>query len=186
MTREVAEFMQTISTGVYVIGVSDGDRANAFTASSVMPVSFNPVMVVIAVGIDHASRPLLRSGKGFTINVLKRDQIELARHFGTVSGHDVDKLADIRRRPGLTGAPILLEALAYIECERLDIVPAGDHELVLGAVVGGDRLADDAAPLLYRDTHNLDGARELYPSRLPPPSSHLADGVRAHPLTGCL
>ena len=59
MTYEVADFMQTISTGVYVIGVSDGHRTNAFTASSVVPVSFKPVIVAVAVGVDHASRPVL-------------------------------------------------------------------------------------------------------------------------------
>ena len=163
MTHDVADFMQTISTGVYVIGVSDGARANAFTAASVMPVSFKPVMVAIAVGVDHASRPLLRTGKGFTISVLKGDQIGLASHFGTVSGRDADKLTGIRWRPGPYGAPILMDALAYLECERLRMVPAGDHELVLGEVVGGGILSQDAQPLLYRDTHNLDGARELYP-----------------------
>jgi flavin reductase (DIM6/NTAB) family NADH-FMN oxidoreductase RutF len=176
MTRPVADFMQTISTGVYVIGVGDGDRVNAFTAASVMPVSFKPVMVVFAVGMDHASRPLLQAGKTFTINVLKSDQIDLARHFGTVSGRDADKLAGIRWRPGLQGAPILVDALSCIECERLAMVPAGDHELVLGEVLGGCTLAQDATPLLYRDTHNLDGARDLYPAQL-------RDTVRANPFT---
>jgi flavin reductase (DIM6/NTAB) family NADH-FMN oxidoreductase RutF len=176
MTQPVADFMQTISTGVYVIGVSDGQRANAFTASSVMPVSFKPVMVVFGVGMDHASRPLLHAGKSFTINVLKSDQIELARHFGSVSGRDADKLAGIRWRPGLQGAPILVDALSCIECARLAMVPAGDHELVLGEVLGGGILARDASPLLYRDTHNLDGARALYPAQL-------SEGVRVNPFT---
>jgi flavin reductase (DIM6/NTAB) family NADH-FMN oxidoreductase RutF len=176
MTRPVADFMQTLSTGVYVIGVSDGERANAFTASSVMPVSFQPVMVVFGVGLDHASRPLLHAGHTFTINVLKSDQMDLARHFGTVSGRHADKLAGVRWRPGLHGAPILEDALSCIECQRLAIVPAGDHELILGEVRGGSILARDATPLLYRDTHNLDGARELYPVEL-------TDNVRANPFT---
>jgi flavin reductase (DIM6/NTAB) family NADH-FMN oxidoreductase RutF len=176
MTRPVADFMQTISTGVYVIGVSDGERVNAFTASSVMPVSFNPVMVVFGVGMDHASRPLLHAGKTFTINVLKSDQIDLARHFGMVSGRDADKLTGIRWRPGLRGAPILVDALSCIECERLAMVPAGDHELVLGEVLGGGILAPGARPLLYLDTYNLDGARELYPAQL-------KETVRVNPFT---
>jgi flavin reductase (DIM6/NTAB) family NADH-FMN oxidoreductase RutF len=176
MTYEVADFMQTISTGVYVIGVSDGDRTNAFTASSVMPVSFKPVMVVVGVGIDHASRPVLRAGRGFTINVLKRDQMDVASHFGTVSGRDLNKLADIRWRPGLSGAPILVDALAYIECELAWIGVAGDHELALGRVVDGGVLVRDEEPLLYRDTRNLDGARDMYPTQL-------AEAVHAHPFT---
>ena len=176
MTYEVADFMQTISTGVYVIGVCDGRRANAFTASSVVPVSFKPVMVAVAVGVEHASRPVLHAGRAFTINVLKREQIEVARHFGTVSGAVANKLADIRWRPGLSGAPILLDALAYIECELASTVAAGDHELALGRVIDGGVLARDERPLLYRDTRNLDGARDLYPPQM-------ADAVRAHPFT---
>ena len=178
MTDPIADFMQTLSTGVYVVGVTDGHRTNAFTASSVMPVSYKPVVVAVAVGVDHASRPLLHAGKSFTINVLKGDQIELARHFGLVSGRQTNKLAGMRWRPGLSGAPILLDTLAYIECELATAVPAGDHELVLGKVVDGAILARDGQPLQYRDTHNVDGARELYPSEL-----RSSQGIGAYPFT---
>ena len=175
MTYEVADFMQTISTGVYVVGVSDGRMTNAFTASSVVPVSFKPVMVAIAVGNEHASRPLLHGGRAFTISVLKRSQVDLASHFGTVSGRNANKLSEVRWRPGLSGAPILVDALAYVECELASLVSAGDHELALGRVIDGAVLAP-GEPLLYRDTRNLDGARELYPPQM-------ADAVRAHPFT---
>lgn len=173
---QVADFMQTISVGVYVIGVCDGRTSNAFTASSVMPVSFKPVIVALAVGNDHASLPMLRAGRVFTINVLKRDQIELAGHFGTVSGRDTNKLAEVRWRAGLSGAPVLVDALAYIECELASLAAAGDHQLALGKVVNGGVLAHDELPLLYRDTRNLDGARDLYPAQL-------ASALRASPFT---
>jgi flavin reductase (DIM6/NTAB) family NADH-FMN oxidoreductase RutF len=168
--------MQTISLGVYVVGVCDGRGTNAFTASSVVPVSFKPVMVAVAVGTDHASRPTLHAGRAFTINVLKRDQVDLASHFGRVSGRVANKLGGVRWRPGVSGAPILLDALAYIECELASGVVAGDHELVVGRVIDGGVLAADELPLLYRDTRNLDGARDLYPPQM-------ADAVRAHPFT---
>ena len=76
----------------------------------------------------------------------------------------------------MSGAPILTDALAYIECELASIVAAGDHELALGRVVDGALLASAEQPLLYRDTHNLDGAHELYPPQL-------RDTVGAHPFT---
>lgn len=176
MAEPVADFMQTLSSGVYVIGVCDGKRTNAFTASSVIPVSFKPVMMAVAVGISHASRPILRAGRVFTVNVLKHDQLDVASHFGTASGRELNKLSGVRWRPGLSGAPVLLDALAYIECELASVVAAGDHELALGRVVDGAVLAPEERPLLYRETHNLDGARDLYPPELP-------DTVRAHPFT---
>ncbi len=98
--------------GVYVVGVFDGRRTNAFTASSVVPVSFKPVMVAVAVGNEHASRPILHGGMGL-----------------------------------------------HHQC----------------AVIDGGVLAQ-GEPLLYRDTHNLDGARELYPPQM-------ADAGRARPFT---
>jgi flavin reductase (DIM6/NTAB) family NADH-FMN oxidoreductase RutF len=118
---------------------------------------------------------VLHGGRAFTISVLKRSQVDLASHFGTVSGRDANKLSGVRWRPGLSGAPILVDALAYVECELASLVSAGDHELALGRVIDGALLAP-GEPLLYRDTRNLDGARDLYPPQM-------ADAVRAHPFT---
>jgi flavin reductase (DIM6/NTAB) family NADH-FMN oxidoreductase RutF len=190
MTDEVADFMQTITTGIYVIGVTDGERTNAFAVSAVMPVSFKPVMVAITVGLNHTSLPLLRAGKAFTINVLKRDQLELASHFGwpiglegTTPGRQTNKLATIHWRPGLSGAPILMDSLAYIECELASVVPAGDHELVLGKVVDGAVLASGEPPLLCWDIHNSEGARDLDPTQRALARKSQGPTLRAHPFT---
>jgi flavin reductase (DIM6/NTAB) family NADH-FMN oxidoreductase RutF len=59
---------------------------------------------------------------------------------------------------------VLLDALAYLECLLVDRHPAGDHELVLGRVVGGRVLAPEALPMTYAETGNLDGSAGLYPS----------------------
>jgi hypothetical protein len=45
-------------------------------------------------------------------------------------------------------------------------VPAGDHEIVLARPVAGDVVDPSAHPLLYADTGELDGSRELYPGSL--------------------
>ncbi len=84
-----------------------------------MQVSFDPLLLALSVNPGHASYPLLVAGGGFTVSVLSHDQLDLARHFGTRSGRETDKLAGIAWRPGRTGAPILVGAVAYLEC-RLD------------------------------------------------------------------
>lgn len=153
--------MRTLSLGVYVIGVTDGHRCNAFTASSVMPVSLNPVMLAIAVGQRHASHPMICRGSGFVVNVLRADHLGVARHFGTQSARSVDKLRSTRWRPASNGAPILEDALAYFECEPHSTLLAGDHELVVGRVCAGDLLTP-GSPLAYSATDNMDGAAERY------------------------
>ena len=159
---------RTLTTGVYVIGVADGGRANAFTAAWLTQVSFDPLLVALSINPEHASYPILQESRAFTINVLRQDQLDLARHFGCRSGRTVDKLAGVRWRPGRLGAPILLDALACLECRVVDRMMAGDHELVVGKAIGGELLAPHVQPLGYRETGNLDESETLYPTTFPP------------------
>jgi flavin reductase (DIM6/NTAB) family NADH-FMN oxidoreductase RutF len=128
-----------------------------------MQVSFDPLLLALSINPDNASYPLLHAGGGFTVNVLRREQQDLARRFGTRSGREEDKLAGIRWRPGHTGAPVLEDALAYFDCQLTGRLQTGDHELVLGRVIDGRILAPDAEPLAYGETGNMDGSSALYP-----------------------
>jgi flavin reductase (DIM6/NTAB) family NADH-FMN oxidoreductase RutF len=163
---DLADLFRRLNAGVYVVGVADGERRNAFTAAWLMQVSFDPLLLALSVNPGHASFPLLVGGGGFAVSVLSRDQLELARHFGTRSGRETDKLAGVSWRAGRTGAPILAEAVAYLECRLTGRIPAGDHEIVIARPVAGELLLPDAIPLTYADTGDLDGSRELYPAAL--------------------
>jgi flavin reductase (DIM6/NTAB) family NADH-FMN oxidoreductase RutF len=167
MSESPAALFRFLTTGVYVIGVAHGGRANAFTAAWLMQVSFEPLLLALSINPEHASYPLLQKSRIFTVSVLQQGQLDLARHFGCQSARDGDKLAGVPSRAGRLGAPILLEAAAYLECRVTGQMTAGDHELVIGKAVGGDVLVREAEPLRYGDTGNLDGSAELYPTRWP-------------------
>jgi flavin reductase (DIM6/NTAB) family NADH-FMN oxidoreductase RutF len=163
---QIAALFRRLTLGVYVVGVTDGQQRDAFTAAWITQVSFNPLLLAVSINPDNASYELLHASGGFTVNVLKQGQLELARQMGTRSGREGDKLAGIRTRPGRTGAPILEEALAYFDCEVMGRSRAGDHELVLGRVVDGKVLDSAAAPLTYAETGDMDGSAALYPKSL--------------------
>jgi flavin reductase (DIM6/NTAB) family NADH-FMN oxidoreductase RutF len=160
----VIGLFRRLTLGVYVIGVSDGDRRDAFTAAWLMQASFDPRLLAISMNPANASYEMLHATGWFTVNVLKQGQLELARHFGTRSGRDEDKLARIRARPGRAGAPILEDALAYFECEIEGRSRAGDHELVLGRVADGRILDPVGTPMTYAETGDMDGSGPLYPA----------------------
>lgn len=162
----IAELFRRITLGVYAVGVTDGQQRDAFTAAWVMQASFDPLMLAISINPDNASYELLHATGSFTVNVLKRDQLDLARRLGTRSGRNEDKLAGIRNYPGRLGSPVLEEALAYFECELMGRTRAGDHELVLGRVVDGKILDPSATPLTYAETGEMDGSAALFPRRL--------------------
>lgn len=168
MSDAPIELFRRLTHGLYVVGVAHDGRRDAFTAAWVTQVSFQPLLLALSINPEHASYPLLVASGAFTVNVLRRGQFELARHFGTLSGRDMDKLAGCRWAPGPVGAPILLEAAAYLECRIAERHSAGDHELVVGQVTGGRVLDPAAAPMTYAETGNLDGSAELFPSSFGP------------------
>jgi flavin reductase (DIM6/NTAB) family NADH-FMN oxidoreductase RutF len=147
-----------ISCGVYVIGVSDGERQNAFTAACVMRVSFNPPLLAISINPEHYSYQLLKAGGICTVNVLGQDQYALAEHFGR-SGKG--KMAGFQWQKGKTGAPILSESLAYFDCQVSHYTDAGDHKIAVCKVIAAASL-NEGRPLLYIQTGDMDGSSELY------------------------
>ncbi len=163
MTDSPLTLLHTLTNGVYVVGVAHGGCQDGFTAAWITQVSFDPVLLALSISREHASYPLLKGSGCFTVNVLREDQLELARHFGTQSGRDVEKLSQTRWNPSPLGAPILLDALAYLECRMTEAFATGDHELVVGQVIGGMVLAPDARPLRYADTGNMDGSEAVFP-----------------------
>ena len=163
--NEIAALFRQLTAGVYVVGAADNEQRDAFTAAWVMQVSFDPLLLAVSVNPENASYPLVKASRAFTVNVLKQGHLELARRFGTRSGREYDKLAGVGWRPGRSGAPILDDALAYFDCELTSWHSAGDHELLLGRVVGGGFIDPTGVPMTYRETADMDGSTTLYPAR---------------------
>ena len=158
MIENTDSLFKQISHGVYVIGVSDGSRQNAFTAAWVMQVSFNPPLLAISINPQHYSYQILQAGGICTVNVLGRDQVALAAHFGR-SGED--KMAGFHWQQAETGAPVLSESLAYFDCRVSHYTDAGDHKIVVCKVIAAAGL-NEGRPLLYSQTGDMDGSSQLY------------------------
>ncbi len=161
MSGSVAALFQRLTQGVYVVGVAHGDARNAFTAAWVMQVSFDPLLLALSINPGHSSYRLLKEGRAFSINVLKKGQLELAEHYGRPAS--ADKLAGIQWTTDRLGLPSLREALAWFECQVVGEHTAGDHVLVLGKVINGKLLDSQAEPMSYRQTGTMDGASALFP-----------------------
>ena len=79
MKKDLALLFRKLTHGVYVIGVVDNNQYNAFTAAWVMHVSFNPLMLALSINPNHSSYRMIQSSKQFSVNVLHRNQLDLAR-----------------------------------------------------------------------------------------------------------
>jgi len=136
MTGETANLFQRLTRGAYfVIGAAHEAQREIFAATSVMQASHRPLLLAVGVNPRHASYPLMRAGRIFAVSVVREDQGDSARRFGTQSTRDPGKLEGVPWHCGRGGVPIVDDALAYFECEMSAVMPVGDHEIIIGRVI---------------------------------------------------
>ncbi|MEV5878583.1 flavin reductase family protein [Streptomyces sp. NPDC052101] len=126
--RDAMALLAAPVTIVTTLG-ADGRRLG-FTASSVTSVSAEPPLVLVGVTRGAGChQPLLEAGE-FVINVLGRRHGALARRFAAA---DADRFAggEFEAWPD-SGLPYLPDAALALRCTLADVVPAGDHDLLLG------------------------------------------------------
>jgi 3-hydroxy-9,10-secoandrosta-1,3,5(10)-triene-9,17-dione monooxygenase reductase component len=131
---EAAAFRQVLGhfcTGVTVITTVDGGRPAGFACQAFAALSLAPPLVLFCPGRSSATWPVIERAGHFCANVLADGQQELARRFGTSGG---DKFAAVPWSPSPSGAPVLEDALTWVECAVEAVHEAGDHYLVVGRV----------------------------------------------------
>jgi flavin reductase (DIM6/NTAB) family NADH-FMN oxidoreductase RutF len=136
---------QAATVTVVTVG---GSRPAGFTATSFTAVSLDPPLVSVCLDRDSSSRPAMERARYIAVHLLGAGQRDVATTFST-SG--IDRFAthtDWRRGPH--GVPLLGGTVAWLVCRVVELVPAGDHTIVLSEPVVGDHSAG-AAPLVYHD-----------------------------------
>jgi flavin reductase (DIM6/NTAB) family NADH-FMN oxidoreductase RutF len=147
-SSKITEVMDLLTHGVYIIGVKYGIKINGMTAAWVNQVSNQPPMVSVTIGKSHYTAELISKVKSFSVNILSPDQIELARKCGFSSGRDADKLQEEEISYQVTGAPILSNCAAYLDCKLSQQIEVGDHILFIGTVIQAD--SNHQSVLVYR------------------------------------
>ena len=124
----------------------------AFLANWITQCSFEPPMVMLAVEHDaHALGVLLATGM-FAVNTLETGQRELAGWFGRHTAKVGDKLADREFSLSPQGAPLLPDALSWVECKLVNHLRAGDHVIVIGEVVEAGVNREGGTPLSLKES----------------------------------
>ena len=127
--------LRKIPYGAYVVGCRQGEELNAFTVTWLSQCSFEPPMVMMAVRVDSRSHDMIQSDRVFSVSFLSTDQKEIAATFFKPPQREGNRFGDIPFHLGVTGTPILDDAIAAIECEVRVFIEEGDHHVVIAEVV---------------------------------------------------
>jgi flavin reductase (DIM6/NTAB) family NADH-FMN oxidoreductase RutF len=146
--RGVEFVLEELWSPVAALTAAHDGRVNGLITSTAVTASLLPERPRISVVLARASltHELVLAGGILALHLLPAESIDrslaLFRALGFSSGRAADKLAGIPWHAGGTGAPVLAEALAYVEARVAATLAADDVTLVLADVVAGGRLRE--------------------------------------------
>jgi flavin reductase (DIM6/NTAB) family NADH-FMN oxidoreductase RutF len=141
--------MRHLAGGVSVITVGRGNDISGMTVTSVSSLAVDPPSLVVSINRESSSWPLLKRHGFFGVNILTADQLDVAERFTGKDGlKGAERFAGATWTTGASGVPLLMGALAAIDCEAEDIIERHSHAIVIGRVLDL-RLSSRTAALAY-------------------------------------
>jgi flavin reductase (DIM6/NTAB) family NADH-FMN oxidoreductase RutF len=128
--------MRQLTGGVSVITAGRGRDISGMTVTSVSSLSVDPPALIVSINREASSWPLVKRYRFFGVSILTSDQIDIAERFTGKGGlKSADRFAGARWTTRASGVPLLVGALAAIDCEVEGIVERHSHAIVIGRVL---------------------------------------------------
>jgi flavin reductase (DIM6/NTAB) family NADH-FMN oxidoreductase RutF len=135
------------TTGVAIVTTLTPDnRPTGVTVNSFSSVSLEPPLVLFSLARRAAIYKVFETARGFTINVLSQKQKLVSNQFTRPSGVAWDQVV---HRAGANGCAVLVDSLAWFECERSAEYEGGDHVTFVGRVTLFGSSGEDQDPLVF-------------------------------------
>jgi len=149
-SEDFRDALRLFPSGVTIVTMLDPETGSphGLTVSAFTSVSPKPPLILI--GIDHRATayPMLeKEGAVFAVNILAHDQSEQSNRFAWVK--DEDRFAAGDWGTAVTGAPILKDALAWLDCTIFARHLSGTHTIYVGEVQASDVPRAEDLPLIY-------------------------------------
>ena len=160
-TSDFRDALRFYAGGVCLVTSEQDGVRRGMTVSAFVSVSASPPLVAVVIDQAHTINALLAQDAAcFAVSMLSEGQRQLADRFAFVK--DEDRFLEGCWQAAETGAPVLADALAWLDCRVAGRTVAGSHTIFLGSVVASRVLATEQRPLLYwnRDYRSIEDEPE--------------------------
>lgn len=148
--------LNSLSYGLYAIGVKDGDKASACIANTVIQVANTPNIVAVSLNHDNYSCQCIHKNGLFTVSVFSEDTSgAVIGALGFSSGRDTDKLKNVRHRILAEGLPVIKEnTCCWFLCKVLTSTETPTHTVFIAEVIAGSEKSV-GKPMTYEYYHRV-------------------------------
>jgi len=148
--REYREAVSRFATGITVVTCQVQGVDHAMTANSFTSVSLDPLLVLVCVERESRFHDAISATPHWAVSILENSAVDAARWLATKGRPLHGQLDDVPHSRGeVSGAALISDALATLECRTYATHRAGDHDVVLGEVLTVSGSEPGSDPLLY-------------------------------------
>lgn len=137
---------------LWIVTAAQGDRRGGLVATFVCRASLVDSLprVLAALSKQHHTRQLIEESGAFGLHLISAKQIDWVWHFGMESGHTADKLSGWSTEAAVTGAPLLSEAIGWLDCRVETRLDTGDRTVYVAEVLSARQMRDEP-PLTMKE-----------------------------------
>jgi flavin reductase (DIM6/NTAB) family NADH-FMN oxidoreductase RutF len=138
--------------GTVVTAVHDG-RKHGMTVNSFTSISLDPAMITISLQQVSRTHELVSKSRAFGLTILAANQSNLSQRFaGQMPENVEDRFAGVQTETLITGSPLILGGLAWLDCRVVETFDAGVNTLFIAEVLAArDMNVAEEMPLIYHN-----------------------------------
>jgi flavin reductase (DIM6/NTAB) family NADH-FMN oxidoreductase RutF len=146
------ETLRLWASGVSVVTTSLEGRRSGMTVSAFNSLSLDPPQILVCLSKDANTAQMIRDSGVFAVNILGENQAETSNLFaGRIPvATPEERFAHLTCEAHVTGAPVLSDAIGWLDCRVAEMHDGHSHWIVIGDVQATGKGAT-VAPLLYFD-----------------------------------
>jgi flavin reductase (DIM6/NTAB) family NADH-FMN oxidoreductase RutF len=138
-----------IPSGLFIVAVQDQETKDGYLASWVQQISFNPMIIALAIKPGRPAYDLIKAGKSFAINVVGDHEKAYLKHFWKGYDPAQNPFNELPHHQGEVGGLILDQAKSAIECVMVGSAKPGDHEVIFAEVKASHIMNAESKPMVH-------------------------------------
>jgi flavin reductase (DIM6/NTAB) family NADH-FMN oxidoreductase RutF len=155
--EQLRAVMRRVPSPVTVVTMVAQEEFRGVTIGSFNSVSLEPALISFNVQNVSQAREALEATEYFAVHILGDQQAALSDHFAIPDASGAVQFNGLAYRLSAWGVPILPEVLAVLHCRRYAIYPAGDHAILVGAVLEIEEGVAGSPVVYYNRTYHTLG-----------------------------
>jgi flavin reductase (DIM6/NTAB) family NADH-FMN oxidoreductase RutF len=141
--------MRAWSAGVTVVTAAHEGHKHGMTVNSFTSISLEPAMITVSLRGSTRTHELVSKSRVFGLTMLSAEQSKISDLFAGKMPEVEDRFMDLQTETLVTGSPLIVGGLAWLDCRVVESFNAGENTLFIAEVLAARDI--EGQPLIYHN-----------------------------------